>query len=316
MKPTVYNVKNVYLTSEVAELLGYEPNYLLRVAKGLMEAGIITEEDGRPAGNRNYLFNEKAVFQLQLKLNPKTYYLTSSEDYSCIHLSTMCALGIFPPSDGWIALDDSSLVQACKEAVDDGALDEFLEEHDLDSSEHYFICDTEEDIVNLEFLNEKMLNGHLYNLETLNPVTWEEFLSCERFVYQVDKNGQLMIEEVEAELRPLNEEKTLFKNKKTDEYVMYASFDDSHVNEAVEFSASDDCVPYLDLKKEDLYQALANDFDLTVHYKTFEHWDNQPYFETENGEIIEIMSTSVIGNSLTIGQKDVYHLVEDIQTAI
>ncbi len=97
---------------------------------------------------------------------------------------------------------------------------------------------------------------------------------------------------------------------------MYASFDDSHVNEAVEFSASDDCVPYLDLKKEDLYQALANDFDLTVHYKTFEHWDNQPYFETENGEIIEIMSTSVIGNSLTIGQKDVYHLVEDIQTAI
>ena len=63
MRLTNDNVQNVYLTSEVADLLGYEPNYLLRVAKGLMSRGVITPMDGRPAGNRNYLFNQKAVVE-------------------------------------------------------------------------------------------------------------------------------------------------------------------------------------------------------------------------------------------------------------
>lgn len=316
MKLTNDNVQNVYLTSEVADLLGYEPNYLLRVAKGLMSRGVITPMDGRPAGNRNYLFNQKAVVQLQMKLNPKTYYLTTDGEKSYLHCLRVSALGILPPRAGWIALEDPFLVQACAEAVEDGTLDEFLEKYELEDGEHYFIYESDESLVNLEVLNEKMLSQQLYHLTTLRLVTWEEFLACERFVYETNVNGQRCLYEVEAELTPLNQEKTLFKNKKTGDYVIFASYQNSQPDEAVEFSVDDECVPYLGMEKEDLYQTLASDFGLTLAYKTFDHWDNQPYFATKNGEIVEIMSTSVVGNSLMIGPKDVYHLVNDIQTVL
>lgn len=63
------DVKKVYITKEVADQLGINPSYLIRVAKELKENGVITDNDLRTAGIRNYLFNDRAVNELRKKLN-------------------------------------------------------------------------------------------------------------------------------------------------------------------------------------------------------------------------------------------------------
>lgn len=63
------DVKKVYITKEVADQLGVNPSYLIRVAKELKENGVITDNDLRTAGIRNYLFNDRAVNELRKKLN-------------------------------------------------------------------------------------------------------------------------------------------------------------------------------------------------------------------------------------------------------
>lgn len=67
------NVNKVYLTNEVAEKLGLNSNYLLRLAKDLKEKGQITEDDMRASGKRNYIFNDRAVNEIskQLEKNKK-----------------------------------------------------------------------------------------------------------------------------------------------------------------------------------------------------------------------------------------------------
>jgi len=55
------DVNKVFITKEVAEKLDVNPSYLVRLAKKLLEKDIISENDIRKAGKRNYLFNEVAV---------------------------------------------------------------------------------------------------------------------------------------------------------------------------------------------------------------------------------------------------------------
>lgn len=62
------NVNKVYITNEVAEKLGLNSNYLLRLAKSLKENGVITDNDMRIAGTRNYIFNENAVNEISKQL--------------------------------------------------------------------------------------------------------------------------------------------------------------------------------------------------------------------------------------------------------
>lgn len=62
------NVNNVYITKEVADKLGINPSYLIRVAKSLKEQGLILNDDMRSAGSRNYIFNENAVKNIKKQL--------------------------------------------------------------------------------------------------------------------------------------------------------------------------------------------------------------------------------------------------------
>lgn len=55
------DVRKVYITKEVAELLGINPSYLLRLAKSMQ----LSPSEMREAGKRNYLFSEEAVEKLQ-----------------------------------------------------------------------------------------------------------------------------------------------------------------------------------------------------------------------------------------------------------
>lgn len=54
------NVNNVYLTGEIAKALDMNAAYILRVAKDLLAAGIITSTEMRAAGSRNYIFSQSA----------------------------------------------------------------------------------------------------------------------------------------------------------------------------------------------------------------------------------------------------------------
>ncbi|MCQ5128709.1 helix-turn-helix domain-containing protein [Butyricicoccus faecihominis] len=55
------DVRTVYTTSEVAEILDITPSYLLRLAQSME----LTPAEFRSAGKRNYLFSKEAVEKLK-----------------------------------------------------------------------------------------------------------------------------------------------------------------------------------------------------------------------------------------------------------
>lgn len=63
------DVNKVYTTSEIAERLGLNSAYLLRVVKEMLEREELTSNDVRAAGKRNYIFNTRALEVLKEKFN-------------------------------------------------------------------------------------------------------------------------------------------------------------------------------------------------------------------------------------------------------
>lgn len=55
------DVRNVYITREVAEELGLTATYLIKLAKKMG----LNESEMREAGNRNYIFSKEAVEKLR-----------------------------------------------------------------------------------------------------------------------------------------------------------------------------------------------------------------------------------------------------------
>lgn len=55
------DVRDVFITREVAEELGLTPTYLIKLAKKMK----LDKTEMREAGNRNYLFSKEAVEKLK-----------------------------------------------------------------------------------------------------------------------------------------------------------------------------------------------------------------------------------------------------------
>lgn len=55
------DVRKVFITKEVSDILDMTPAYLIRTAKSLN----LSEDEFRDAGKRNYLFSESAVEKLK-----------------------------------------------------------------------------------------------------------------------------------------------------------------------------------------------------------------------------------------------------------
>lgn len=55
------DVRKVFITKEVSEILNINPSYLLRLAKSMN----LSPSEMREAGKRNYLFSEEAVEKLK-----------------------------------------------------------------------------------------------------------------------------------------------------------------------------------------------------------------------------------------------------------
>ncbi len=65
------DVNEAFITKEVADKLSLNPAYLIRLAKKLLENGELSDTDMRPAGKRNYIFNEKAIEKIAESLKRK-----------------------------------------------------------------------------------------------------------------------------------------------------------------------------------------------------------------------------------------------------
>ena len=61
----VADVRDVFITREVADKLGLTPTYLIKLAKKMQ----LNETEMREAGNRNYLFSKEAVEKLKKRNN-------------------------------------------------------------------------------------------------------------------------------------------------------------------------------------------------------------------------------------------------------
>ncbi len=59
------DVRNVFITAEVAKILDMTPSYILRVAQSLD----LNESEMREAGKRNMLFSKEAVDKIKQKLD-------------------------------------------------------------------------------------------------------------------------------------------------------------------------------------------------------------------------------------------------------
>lgn len=59
------DVRNVFITAEVAKIFDMTPSYILRVAQSLN----LDEYEMREAGKRNILFSIEAVEKIRQKLN-------------------------------------------------------------------------------------------------------------------------------------------------------------------------------------------------------------------------------------------------------
>lgn len=59
------DVRNVFITAEVAKILDMTPSYILRVAQSLN----LNEFEMREAGKRNILFSKEAVEKIKQKLD-------------------------------------------------------------------------------------------------------------------------------------------------------------------------------------------------------------------------------------------------------
>lgn len=63
------NVQKVYTTKELSEKFNVTPAYILRLANHLLDYGYITNEDYRKSGKSTHLYNDRAVLEIQKKLN-------------------------------------------------------------------------------------------------------------------------------------------------------------------------------------------------------------------------------------------------------
>lgn len=61
------SVKEVFITSEVAAMLGLTSTYLIKLAKSME----LTDDEMREAGTRNYLFSEEGVAKLRARNKQK-----------------------------------------------------------------------------------------------------------------------------------------------------------------------------------------------------------------------------------------------------
>lgn len=59
------DVRNVFITKEVADKFNMTPSYIIRVAQSLN----LNENEMREAGKRNYLFSDEAIVKIGEKLN-------------------------------------------------------------------------------------------------------------------------------------------------------------------------------------------------------------------------------------------------------
>lgn len=59
------DVRNVFITAEVAKIFDMTPSYIIRVAQSLN----LDESEMRDAGKRNILFSQEAVEKIKQKLN-------------------------------------------------------------------------------------------------------------------------------------------------------------------------------------------------------------------------------------------------------
>ncbi|KWZ68174.1 hypothetical protein [Bacillus altitudinis] len=63
-----YSLSEIMTTSELAQKLGYNQSYVLRLVKTKLTEGV----DYRSAGRRNFLFTKDALSKLQEHLNQTT----------------------------------------------------------------------------------------------------------------------------------------------------------------------------------------------------------------------------------------------------
>lgn len=65
MDDTRNDVRNIFITTEVAKKFDMTPSYIIRVAQSLN----LNESEMREAGKRNYLFSLEAIEKIGNKLN-------------------------------------------------------------------------------------------------------------------------------------------------------------------------------------------------------------------------------------------------------
>ena len=299
------NVENVLITAEVAKLLDYETVHVIRVAKELLNQGIITEKDFRSAGLRTYLFNQEALKQLRIKFDNPTYFLTYEMDEDPYQIRQLSYSELRVGGEDLIILNDESekaKFQALRQAFDDeqegaeAAYEEYLGEKDY--LHEYVAYDDNDGWVSYVKLDQAIREGKAYFIENSELVK----------VQAKDVEKLAITDKTQLISSPVVKIcEDIFKAP-SGEYYRFTG----NGFEVEEIDMDDERIKYWTMSEQEALDQIAKDFNLEYRYEKVEYWDNQPVFWSKDGQKIEIKEM-VIGNGMAhLKTRNLSEILDDV----
>lgn len=299
------NVENILITAEVAKLLDYETVHVIRVAKELLNQGIITNRDFRSAGLRTYLFNKEALRQLRIKLKCPTFFLIDKGDSpSEIHELYYRDLEIV--NEDLIILNDESekirfqtLVAAVQRQQTNEAT-ELYEDYiqEKESLGECLMADDTDGGISYIKLDQAIREGKAYFLKEFDLV--EVKLSDLRGMTTVCEQGIVwqVVEKISD---------NIFKTADENYYRL------NNVGYEAELIRLDDNrIKYWMMDEKEVIEEIAKDFELKIEFDKIDYWDNQPVFVAKNGKKISINELKIKDNTAFIQTRNISEILDEV----
>lgn len=301
------NVQKVYITSEVAEMLNYQPVHIIRVAKSLLEQKKLTKKEFRSAGPRTYLFNEEAIKQLKVEVDYPDFFLTWEGDEENKEIKAI------PYSELKVVCEDLIIFNDEDEKQKFESLQRaFIEE---DEDEEY-----EEFIEEKQYLHEMLDSDDSYgwvSYARLEQAAREEkayFIKGDKLVpikASAIKHMTIAYEDSIVSEPVTQVSKGIFK---TNDGYYYRFTGEGDEVETLDMDSYR--MKYFEMETDDALKQIQEDFGLEIKYGKISYWENEPIFLTKNNEKINIKEVAVVDGMAMLKNRNISDILDDVERLV
>lgn len=298
------NVKNIYITGEVAQLLDYEPAHVIRVAKDLLLEGVFTENDFRSAGPRTYLFNSEAIKQLRIKFDCPTAFLVSTLDEQPHTIENCRYSELRVVEEDLIILHDAeekakfqALLKSFNEGDNEEDYEEFINEKDY--LKEFVASDDPYGWISYIKLDKAIREGSAYFINDLD-LTLVKPSDLDKMVVTIDETR--VVSEVVTQLE------SGFFESTNDTYYRFTG----NGTEVEEIDVTDERIKYWKMSVDEALDQIAKDFKLQFYYDRLDYWDNQPFFLTVDELTIAIKEIVIENGAAHLKTRNLSEILDDV----